>query len=90
MDKPRWLERVLSYISQHSTNMWLTHMFFYMIYFKALVYAPKYPLFIFIWLVTICIVTSYGINFIYKFLLNIIDLRLLNNKEKSMMREINN
>lgn len=34
IDKPRWLERGLSYISQHSTNMLLTHIFFYMISFK--------------------------------------------------------
>ena len=48
IDKPKWLNEGLSYISKHSTNMWLTHMFFYMIYFKELVYAPKYPILIFI------------------------------------------
>ena len=42
IDKPMWLDNLLSYLSKHSTNMWLVHMFFYMIFFKDLVYAPKY------------------------------------------------
>ena len=76
IDKPKWLNEGLSYISKHSTNMWLTHMFFYMIYFKELVYAPKYPIFIFIWLVILCIITSYLINFIYKPIVKLLDNKL--------------
>lgn len=76
IDKPKWLNKGLSYISKHSTNMWLTHMFFYMIYFKELVYAPKYPIFIFIWLVILCIITSYLINFIYKPIIKLLDRKL--------------
>ncbi|MGL6059017.1 MAG: acyltransferase family protein [Culicoidibacterales bacterium] len=41
LDKPKWLAKSFNYIGGHSTNLWLTHMFFYMIYFKQLVYAPK-------------------------------------------------
>lgn len=81
IDKPRWLDNLLSDISNHSTNMWLTHMFFYMIYFKELVYAPKYPILIFIWLVILCIGTSYLINYIYIPIINIIDKNL--NKYKA-------
>lgn len=73
IDKPKWLNEGLRYISKHSTNMWLTHMFFYTIYFKELVYAPKYPIFIFIWLVILCIITSYLINFIYKPIIKLLD-----------------
>lgn len=76
IDKPNWLNEGLRYISKHSTNMWLTHMFFYMIYFKELVYAPKYPIFIFIWLVILCIITSYLINFIYKPIIKLLDSKL--------------
>lgn len=76
IDKPKWLNEGLSYISKHSTNMWLTHMFFYMIYFKELVYAPKYPIFIFIWLVILCIITSYLINSIYKPIIKLLDSKL--------------
>lgn len=63
MEHTKVFDRVLSYISKHSTNMWLTHMFFYMIYFENIVYAPRYPLLIFIWLVILCIVSSYLINY---------------------------
>lgn len=76
IDKPKWLNEGLSYISKHSTNMWLTHMFFYMIYFKELVYAPKYPILIFIWLVILCIITSYLINCIYKSIIKLLDSKL--------------
>lgn len=76
IDKPKWLDDLLEYISIHSTNMWLIHMFFYMIYFKELVYAPKYPIFIFIWLVILCIITSYLINFIYKPIVKLLDNKL--------------
>lgn len=83
IDKPKWLDDLLEYISRHSTNMWLIHMFFYMIYFKELVFAPKYPLFIFIWLVTLCIATSIVINIMYKPIINFIDSKL--NKEKVLV-----
>lgn len=69
IDKPDSLDRLLYYLSSHSTNMWLTHMFFYMVYFKSLVFMPKYLVFIFIWLVILCLVSSYLINLFY---LNII------------------
>lgn len=80
IDKPKWLEDSLGYISKHSTNMWLTHMFFYMIYFKELVFAPKYPLLIFIWLVVLCIATSNIINMIYNPIIKFIDKQLDKNK----------
>ena len=67
------VELFLSYISTHSTNIWLTHMFFYMIFFSDLVYAPKYSILIFIWLMVLCIATSYIINTIYKPIIKIID-----------------
>lgn len=28
IEKPTWLDMVLTHISKHSTNMWLTHIFF--------------------------------------------------------------
>lgn len=65
IDKPDSLDRLLYYLSGHSTNMWLTHMFFYMIYFKSLVFMPKYSVLIFIWLVILCLILSYLIKLIY-------------------------
>ena len=64
------IQNFLIYISSHSTNIWLTHMFFYMVFFKKLVYAPKLSILIFSWLILLCIGTSYLINYIYKFALN--------------------
>ena len=66
MDKPKWLNNLLSYLGGHSTNMWLIHMFFYMIYFKELVYGAKYSFLIFPWLVVLCLASSYIVNLIYK------------------------
>lgn len=64
LDKPKWLANSFNYIGGHSTNLWLTHMFFYMIYFKQLVYAPKNPILIFIWLVVLCLGTSHFIHWL--------------------------
>jgi len=81
LDKPRWLNNLLSYIIKHSTNMWLTHMFFYMIFFKELVFAPKYPILIYIWLVILCILSSNVINLIYKPIISLIDSRVYKNEK---------
>lgn len=64
MYKPKKLEVLLLYISKHSTNIWLTHMFFYMIYFKDYIYMMKYSVLIFIWLIFICIMCSYVVMWI--------------------------
>ena len=66
MKRSKFIEYVLEYFSKHSTNIWLTHMFFYMIFFKELVYAPKYPILIFLWLLSLCLFISYIINIIFK------------------------
>lgn len=55
----------LDFFTLHATNLWLIHMFFYLIYFKEIIYAPQNPTLIFIWLVLICVVASYFINAIY-------------------------
>ena len=55
-------------------------MFFYMIYFKELVFAPKYPLLIFMWLVILCIASSNIINMIYNPIIKFIDNKLEKNK----------
>lgn len=81
IDKPKWIDKLLSFISIHSTNMWLTHMFFYMIYFKDLIYAPKYPILIFIWLVLLNIGVSYIINVIYNPIIKLLDNKFNYNKQ---------
>lgn len=73
MDKPHWLNKILGYLKVHSTNIWLTHMFFYTIFFKELVFYPNYPILIFPWLVLLCLGASYIINFIYIPIANVVD-----------------
>lgn len=68
MSKPKWLNELLNYLGNHSTNLWLTHMFFYMIYFKNIVYGAKYSILIFIWLIVLCLITSYLIKYIKNFI----------------------
>ena len=40
-------------------------MFFYLVLFKNLVYMAKYPLFIYLFMMAICVAVSYIINLIY-------------------------
>lgn len=50
-----------------------------MIFFKKLVYAPKISVLIFIWLILLCLATSYLINFRYKPILKIFNYRIFRN-----------
>ncbi|MBD1379246.1 acyltransferase family protein [Metabacillus arenae] len=73
MNKSTVVENTLSFLSKHSTNIWLTHMFFYMMIFPELTFAPKYPIFIFIWLFVLSIASSYLINLIYNPIVKLLD-----------------
>ncbi|CAM4224194.1 acyltransferase [Bacillus luti] len=73
MNKSSVIQHTLSFLGEHSTNIWLTHMFFYMSIFPGLIFAPRYPIIIFIWLITLCIASSYVINCIYKPIARMID-----------------
>jgi len=64
MDKSESVKKALDFFGDHSTNIWLTHMFFYLTIFPELTFAPKYPLLIFVWLLALCIGSSYVINFL--------------------------
>ena len=63
------ITKSLLFLSMHSTNLWLIHMFFYKTYFREFIYRPKYVLFIFLLLVVTCVLCSYFINKIYKLIL---------------------
>lgn len=70
MNKTVKVQKIFMFFGDHSTNIWLTHMFFYMVIFPELTFAPKYPIIIFAWLIILCLGSSYIINFIYRPLLN--------------------
>ena len=57
-EKPACIEKLFLFIGSHSTNIWLTHMFFYLYMFSNLVYIGKYPPVIFACLLGITIVVS--------------------------------
>lgn len=59
------MERTLDYFTPHATNLWLIHMFFYLVYFTDIIYALQYPVLIFGWLVLWCLMASYLVNVIY-------------------------
>ncbi|SEQ06076.1 acyltransferase family protein [Epilithonimonas lactis] len=61
---PDFVTRFLDYFAPHATNIWLVHMFFYMIFFPGIVYGFKYVPVIFLALVMMCLASSYVINFI--------------------------
>ena len=59
----------IDFFSKHSTNIWLIHMFFYMIYFKEFIYAFKYVPLIYLVLIVLCVACSYIVNLINNFLI---------------------
>lgn len=77
IEKPKFLNDLLYYFSQHSTNIWLIHMFFYMTYFKDLIFLAKYPILIFLWLIVLCLISSYVVKFIYNTIVKKLDLNFL-------------
>lgn len=87
MDKPKWVNNLLDYLGNHSTNMWLIHMFFYSIYFRKLMYGAKYGVIIFLWLVVLCVTSSYVINIIYKPIIRAVDEKVKNQKTNVISSE---
>lgn len=64
--KPKWLENIFLFVGAHSTNIWLTHMFFYLVLFRNLVYGAKYPVFIFAFMMTITTAVSVLLQLVQK------------------------
>ena len=62
--KPDWMERIFLFVGKHSTNIWLTHMFFYLVLFKNLVFVAKYPIVIFALMMVITTAVSTLLQFI--------------------------
>lgn len=71
---PDYIARVLNYIAPHATNMWLLHMFFYMVYFDKFIYRATYILPIFLILVCCSIMSSLVIIKIYAMVLKTVRL----------------
>lgn len=65
-NKPKIIVDCFLFIGKHSTNIWLTHMFFYKYIFENFVYIAKYPILIFCFMIVITLIISIIINFIVK------------------------
>ena len=68
-------KKIWNFFGTHSTNMWLTHMLFYMNFAEEFVFASRNVVVIFLVLVGLSIISSYLINMIYKPI-----IREINNK----------
>lgn len=62
--KPQCIQFAFSYIGEHSTNIWLTHMFFYSVLFKNFVYIAKYPILILALMLAITLALSNALKLI--------------------------
>ena len=57
-EKHKWVQKAFLFVENHSTNIWLTHMFFYQVLFRGLAYRAKYPVLIFSLMMAITISVS--------------------------------
>ena len=71
--KVPFLEKVLLYLGNHSTNVWLLHMQFYMIFFSKLIFSTHTVLGCIIILFACCILCSYVVDIIHFKINSIID-----------------
>ncbi len=69
---PKWTTDLLCYFGEHSTNIWLVHMFFYGSLFDGIVFAAKYPIPVFIFLLLLSLAASYVIKFLSKPILKLV------------------
>lgn len=56
--KPEPVKSLFLFLGKHSTNIWLTHMFFYMYMFNSWMGIVKYPVLIFAFLLGVCLISS--------------------------------
>lgn len=60
--KPDKVETFFFFWGTHSTDIWLVHMFFYLGIFKDLVFIVKYPILIFCFMLSLCVLSSWVIG----------------------------
>ena len=64
--KPRIIIAIFSFLGEHSTNIWLTHMFFYLYPFDNFVFTAKYPILILLLMLAVTVACSYLLKLINK------------------------
>ncbi len=66
LDLPPAINKTLDFFTPHASNIWLVHMFFYMIFFPKFIYGFTYVLPVFLALIMSSVLSSYLINAIKK------------------------
>ena len=69
---PERLINLLCYFGEHSTNVWLIHMFFYKVLFDGLVFYAKYPIAVLMLLLALSLASSYVIKWLSKPILKLV------------------
>ena len=69
-------KKIWNFFGDHSTNMWLTHMLFYMNFAEGFVFASRNVVVIFLVLVGLSVISSHLINMIYMPIIRVINNRL--------------
>lgn len=69
---PKRLTSLLCCLGEHSTNIWLVHMFFCTVLFDGFVFCAKYPLLIFLLLLAVSLASSYVIKWLSKPILKLV------------------
>ena len=64
--KPLFVQKAMLFFGKHSTNLWLTHLFFFSDVLHRFLYAPKYPILIFGFLLFLTVSTSIVLHLIEK------------------------
>lgn len=64
--KPEWVMNTLLFLSKYSTGIWLVHMYYYANLFEKLAYKAHYPIFIFLFLLGLSLVTSMILELLYQ------------------------
>lgn len=74
--KGQKVKNIFIFLGNNSTNMWLTHSFLCYQYIQSIVYMPKIPILIMIWLTILLMPISFGINKIIS-IIEIIESKIL-------------
>ena len=74
--KPEMIQKLLLFIGRHSTNIWLSHMFFYLCLFTNLAYTAEYAPLIFVFMLALCILVSIPINLLHSIIVKTIDKKI--------------
>lgn len=70
---PAWIKNIFLLLGQHSTNIWLVHMFFYLNLFTGFAFLGRYPILILALMLGISIFASLIINGIYHPVLSLLN-----------------